>query len=100
MPNNRQISWNDIRVFINNLLSRLNVPEDKLLGPYFISKSILQSSNEKLTEEFKNKVLMYLFEDIGIHFRNKIFDIELLRYSEILKQFDIIGEKYSLLTNY
>ena len=93
LPNNKKVSWNDIRVFINNLLSRLNVPEDKLLGPYFISKSILQSSNEKLTEEFKNKVLMYLFEDIGIHFRNKIFDIELLRYSEILKQFDIIGEK-------
>ena len=38
LPNNQQIQWNDIRVFINDLLSQLNVPEDKLLGPYFISK--------------------------------------------------------------
>ena len=39
LPNNQQIQWNDIRVFINDLLSQLNVPEDKLLGPYFISKN-------------------------------------------------------------
>lgn len=91
LPNNQQIPWNDIRVFINDLLSQLNVPEDKLLGPYFISKKILTSSNELLTEEFKSKVLMYLFEDVGVHFRNKIFNLDVLRYSEVLKQFDIQG---------
>ena len=85
LPNNQQIQWNDIRVFINDLLSQLNVPEDKLLGPYFISK-ILTSSNELLTEEFKCKVLMYLFEDVGVHFRNKIFNLDVLRYSEVLQR--------------
>ena len=33
---------------------------------------------------------MYLFEDVGVHFRNKIFNLDVLRYSEVL-QFDIQG---------
>lgn len=34
---------------------------------------------------------MYLFEDVGVHFRNKIFNLDVLRYSEVLQQFDIQG---------
>lgn len=87
------IAWNDIREFINERLTTMKVPEDKLMGPYFISKSILESSNKKLTESFKTKVLMYLFDDAVKQNRNVFFDVapEKMMYSEILKKFEEYG---------
>lgn len=59
----KTIPWNVLRRIINDILSdNPNIPEDKLLGPYFISKNILESTNEEVTKSFKSKVLMYLFE--------------------------------------
>lgn len=90
---NKSIKWDDMRRFINDSLSELNVPEDKLLGPYFLSKNILSSDDNRVTEAFKNKVLMYLFEDIGLQYRNKIFNISKPRLSTLREEFDYIGEK-------
>ena len=33
-----KIKWNDMRIFLNDQLSSFNVPEDKLMGPYFYQK--------------------------------------------------------------
>lgn len=88
---NKFIKWNDVRTFINDTLSNLNVPEDKLMGPYFLAKNILDSDNNKVTQAFKNKVLMYLFEDIGSQYRNKIFNVSKLRLSTIREEFDQVG---------
>src|SRR5699024_1218427 len=83
-------NWNDFRNEINDRLSSLGVPEDKLLGPYFISRSILESGNvEKITETIKNKVLMYLYEDAGKPYRNNLFVAEKAgTYSDLCKNFD------------
>src|SRR5699024_6279992 len=83
-------NWNKFRNEINDRLSSLGVPEDKLLGPYFISKSILESGNvEKITETIKNKVLMYLYEDAGKPYRNNLFVAEKAgTYSDLCKNFD------------
>ncbi|RIL60874.1 hypothetical protein BUY70_03460 [Staphylococcus epidermidis] len=91
LPGNKQISWNEIRKFLNDKLSSLKIPEDKLLGPYFLSKMTLSSNNYSVTKAFKNKVLMYLFEDIGVHNRAKIFDISILRYSNVINEFEKKG---------
>ncbi|MDS3856924.1 AAA family ATPase [Staphylococcus hominis] len=96
LGSNREVTWNDMRQFINNKLSLLNIPEDKLLGPYFLSKNILNSSTQTVTTAFKNKVLMYLFEDLGVHNRSKIFSTKLLRYSNIVDEFNKYGEKIFL----
>ncbi|WP_436877421.1 AAA family ATPase [Mammaliicoccus sciuri] len=88
---NEYIKWNDIRTFINDMLSNLNVPEDKLMGPYFLAKNILESDNDTVTNAFKNKVLMYLFEDIGSQYRNKIFNVSKQRLSTIRDEFDQHG---------
>lgn len=68
------INWNDLRMGINEKLSKCYVNEDKLLGPYFISKDILDKMNaeqydinNEFMKAFKSKVLMYLFEDAGKH---------------------------------
>lgn len=95
---NKTISWNSMRQFINDNLSLLNIPEDKLLGPYFLSKNILQKSNEEVTKAFIDKVIMYLFQDLGAHNRTKIFNVETMRYSSIIDEFYEHGEK--IFNNY
>lgn len=86
---NKKYLWNDFRKKLNEeLLKNCNVPEDKLLGPYFIDKGTLDSSTEEeLTEIIKNKVLMYLYEDIGKMYRNILFSLEVKTYSELCSMF-------------
>jgi putative restrictase len=86
---NKKYLWNDFRKKLNEeLLKNCNVPEDKLLGPYFIDKGTLDSSTEEeLTEIIKNKVLMYLYEDIGKMYRNILFSHEVKTYSELCSMF-------------
>lgn len=72
LPNNDRIIWNVLRKAINDKLKQIQgVNEDKLLGPYFISKNTLDSlatadeeAKKRFIETFKSKVLMYLFEDV------------------------------------
>ncbi len=93
-----EISWNQIRKAINKkLLITCNVNEDKLMGPFFISESILKDK-EKFIEAFKNKVIMYLYEDAAKqrHHRQEIFagcdfTSNAISYSSICKKFDSIG---------
>lgn len=95
----RLLTWNDIRRAINDELSSetYNINEDKLLGPYFITKTVLEdSSDEEFIRVFKNKVIMYLFEDAvkqkrKTFFDNCKYDSKGVRYSEICKLFDIKG---------
>ena len=87
---NELANWNDFRVKINEILSKCHVPEDKLLGPYFVSKSILASKDiDKITNTIKNKVLMYLYEDAGRQHRKRIFkEGKWETYSKLCEAFD------------
>ncbi len=90
--------WNNWRMAINNYLTSRNVNEDKLMGPFFISKIVMESDDEKqFNNVFKNKVLMYLFEDAGKRCKNDLFagceEDERKRYSLICNKFDEIGIK-------
>jgi len=97
--NARLVGWDDLRQAINDLLSSevFNINEDKLLGPYFISKAVLESDNDTdFIDVFKNKVLMYLFDDAVKQKRKTFFeecvdDTRGLKYSEICKLFDTKG---------
>ena len=100
------ISWNEIRHAINNKLKLISgVNEDKLLGPYFLSKSTLESSTNasdideqnKICSLFKSKVLMYLYEDVVKMNPTELFNEEIfdegkpLHYSDLCLKFDEIG---------
>lgn len=94
----RVVTLNEIRRAINEELSSetYNINEDKLLGPYFIAKNVLKGSEKNFMKVFKNKVLMYLFEDAvkqkkKTFFENCKHDSKGIRYSEICKLFDIKG---------
>lgn len=94
----RVLTWNQIRRAINDELSSetYNINEDKLLGPYFISKSTLLGSESDFMAVFKNKVLMYLFDDAVKQKRKTFFEncrdvSKGIRYSEICAAFDERG---------
>lgn len=91
----RSVSWNALREAINNTLSSddYNINEDKLLGPYFIAKPILESDDDQdFIDAFKNKVLMYLFDDAVKQKRKTFFEqCPSVRYSDICKLFEEKG---------
>lgn len=93
------VKWNDLRERINNILSSddCKVNEDKLLGPFFISKSMLESAcenEERFIKAFESKVIMYLFEDAMKMRPANIFIGHKGRmiFSEICKTFEEKGE--------
>lgn len=84
------VNWDLFRRELNKKLSSLNIPEDKLIGPYFVPKSILEDSDlDKLTETIKNKVLIYLYEDAAKAYRPLLFEEgKYATYSSVCKHFD------------
>ena len=95
------VQWNNLRVAINNFLSQAGVNEDKQLGPYFIERKIVVPDNgnkidsDLFKKAFKNKVIMYLFEDAAKQIRPRLFsgcgDEKCNRYSDICEEFDSNG---------
>lgn len=85
------VKWDDFRKEVNKRLSKLNIPEDKLIGPYFISKSILEKYKhkpDKLTDIIKDKVLMYLYEDAARAYRSLLFaENSYSTYSKLCEEF-------------
>lgn len=93
----REIEWNELRKAINDFLSETcGINEDKLIGPFFVNKEILDSSanidSVKFNNVFKNKIIMYLYEDAGRQKRNVLFSNKIgKKYSDICTSFDKIG---------
>ena len=92
---NKLISWNSLRKAINDELSTdtYNINEDKLMGPFFLKEEALKD-NTSFNEAFKNKVLMYLFDDVVKQKRRSFFNCENSnRSSSICNAFDREGIK-------
>ena len=95
----RIVEWNALRRTINEELLEYKVNEDKLMGPYFISKKYLPQDEiidpVEFTRIFKNKVLMYLFDDAAKQKRASLFsgcdEKSKNLYSMICNEFDIKG---------
>lgn len=95
----RIVEWNMLRKAINAELISYKVNEDKLMGPYFISKKNLPEGEmfdpEAFIRIFKNKVLMYLFDDAAKQKRPSLFagceEGPRIQYSKICKEFDTKG---------
>lgn len=87
-----RVAWNDLRKGINDVLRKLNVNEDKLLGPFFIPPSRL-ANEAGFPEVFKAKVLLYLYEDVAKMKHGRLFSLgDHPSYSDVCKAFDENGE--------
>lgn len=96
------VSWNAFRKALNDKLSDIGINEDKLLGPFFLSKSCLENAindTENFVSLFKSKIIMYLFEDVVKMQPAKLFNVQKMRYSEICKEFDQKGLEVFGLTD-
>ncbi len=96
----QRFEWNSLRQSINDFLADENINEDKQLGPYFISRDIVvpesgtEIDSKKFCAVFKNKVIMYLFDDAAKQKRGRLFEgcgIDKPRYSKICQAFDEQG---------
>ena len=95
----RGVEWNALRKAINNELLNYKVNEDKLMGPYFIAKKNLPEGEmfdgAVFTRIFKNKVIMYLFDDAAKQKRITLFggcdEKAKNQYSKICREFDTKG---------
>lgn len=96
----QKVEWNKLRKAINNFLAKEKINEDKQLGPYFISRSIVvpndseEIDRDRFINTFKNKVIMYLFEVAAKQKRPRLFEgcfLNSSRYSEICREFEAKG---------
>lgn len=88
----RPIYWNRLRRAINRLLIEgCRVNEDKLLGPFFLSPTML--TDDAFEDAFKSKVLLYLYEDAGRNKHRDLFWDERATYSEVCAKFGEVGEE-------
>ena len=95
----RCVEWNALRKAINRELLSYKVNEDKLMGPYFISKKNMPEGEmidpAVFARIFKNKVIMYLFDDAAKQKRPTLFagceDKNKSLYSKICSEFDAKG---------
>lgn len=95
------IEWNILRRAINDKMSseQFKINEDKLMGPFFLSKRILESDEngmiinpEKFMDAFKSKVIMYLYEDAVKQGKHRFFDgCDSSKYSSVCDAFDKMG---------
>lgn len=93
--------WNILRKAINDKMtsSDFRINEDKLMGPFFLSKNVIASNENGMVldrdgfmKAFKSKVLMYLYEDAVKQGRHRFFDgCDSSRYSLVCEAFDKIG---------
>lgn len=95
------IEWNILRKAINDKMSssEFKINEDKLMGPFFLSKKLITSNDEgmivnpdKFIAAFKSKVIMYLYEDAVKQGKHRFFEgCDNSKYSSVCDAFDSIG---------
>ena len=97
------VEWNILRKAINEkLASEYRVNEDKLMGPFFLPKTIITTvsdtddtiaDTELFLDTFKSKVIMYLYEDAARQHKHKLFAgcPDTTKYSAVCEAFDKIG---------
>lgn len=99
-PNSRDIDWNILRKAINDTLAvTYNINEDKLMGPYFLSKQVFAYGDDgrmlnpdKFRATFKSKVIMYLYEDAAKPVKHRLFEgCDSSKYSSVCAAFDARG---------
>ena len=95
--NDKMLKWNALRKRINDELLSYNINEDKLIGPFFAFNEYHNKEIpiQTFKDIFKNKIIMYLFEDAARSRRNQLFsgacnirDTKNITYFEICELID------------
>lgn len=78
----KRYNWNNFRDILNNYLSaECKIPEDRLIGPFFLNEKELSDP-----DSIKNKLLLYLRDDVLRHNYRKLFEGD--TFSNIIDLYD------------
>jgi len=84
---NIDVNWSDFAQVINDSLENKSIPEDRLLGPWFISPPEL-ATPELAEKSLKGKLCLYLWDDVLRHNQhNIIFDNDIKNYGQLVSSF-------------
>ncbi len=85
---NIEVNWFDFAQVINAALVGKSIPEDRLLGPWFIARPEL-STPEFAERVLKGKLCLYLWDDVLRHNQhNIIFDNDIKNYGQLVSSFE------------
>ncbi|WP_334030363.1 AAA family ATPase [Alteromonas sp. P256] len=83
-----KVSWADFAQTINNALVDNSIPEDRLLGPWFLSNAELQTI-ESTQKALTGKLCLYLWDDVLRHGQSSIvFDLGIKNYGQLNTSFE------------
>ena len=78
-----RVPWNVFRAAINDHLRKGDIPEDRLLGPFFMRQEELESG-----QAFRNKLLLYLRDDVVRHNPEALFKGVSLSYGALADAYE------------
>jgi hypothetical protein len=76
------IKWNLLRRAINKRLQEEGVAEDRLIGPFFLTRKEVESGTA-----FENKLLQYLRDDVVRSAPGRLFSGPSLTYGALFAQY-------------
>ena len=99
---NSNILWKEFVEKINEYIPDINNGlngDDKLIGPYFVSKKLLVEENDTSEEieikidKFAQKIFMYLWNDVVKTDRHTLFRKDIKSYNMLIKKYKEEGIK-------
>jgi len=83
------VTWKEFAIGINTTLSENGIPEDRHLGPFFLSEEEMSVHGGDRKEILTGKLFMYLWDDVLRHgYRETIFSPEIKTYGQLNKMFN------------
>lgn len=83
-----EVKWKDFASLINEILQAKQVPDDRLLGPWFLNGSELSNEQAALSS-LKGKLLLYIWDDVLRHDEKDIvFASDINTYGALIKNLD------------
>lgn len=78
------VLWKNLACSINAILTNAGIPEDRHLGPYFLSGEDLADSENALI----GKLFMYLWDDVLRHgLRYRLFSSKIMTYGDLVRRY-------------
>jgi 5-methylcytosine-specific restriction protein B len=80
------IEWKDFAECVNKILVTQDIPEDRLLGPWFLKNEEL--IDEAAAQALSGKLFMYLWDDVLRHGqKTALFDESIKNYGQLVDSF-------------
>lgn len=80
------IEWSAFAQIINDILEQNQIPEDRLLGPWFLSQDELKDT-QSASNALKGKLLLYLWDDVLRHGEHAVlFDSDIRGFGRLVKR--------------